>query len=101
VAVTADPELRFVLHQARPNPFASGTRIAFDTAQPGPVRVVVYDVRGRLVTTLLDQSLSAGSHTVQWEGRDAAGRTVASGAYFCRLSSPEGVRVLQLVRFSP
>jgi flagellar hook assembly protein FlgD len=46
----------------------------------------VYDVAGRCVATVLDETGQAGVHTVHWDGRDDDGRPVASGIYFCRLS---------------
>ena len=50
-----------------------------------PQDPVVHDVRGRLVRTLLDESLPAGPGRVLWDGCDGAGRDVASGTYFVRL----------------
>ncbi|HYM82446.1 MAG TPA: FlgD immunoglobulin-like domain containing protein, partial [Candidatus Limnocylindria bacterium] len=47
----------------------------------------VYDVRGHLVTTLIDGELSAGPQTASWDGRDHARNAVASGIYFYQLTS--------------
>ena len=49
---------------------------------------VQLDLRGKLVRTLMSQECPAGSHSVDWNGRDDLGRRVASGVYFCRLSAP-------------
>jgi flagellar hook assembly protein FlgD len=46
----------------------------------------VYDVSGRLVTVLADGAAEAGNHAARWDGRDAQGRPVSSGVYFCRLT---------------
>jgi hypothetical protein len=73
------------LEQNFPNPFSPSTRIRFNLAGAGPVRLSVYDVAGRLVTRLLDERRRAGEHEADWDGRDARGELVAAGVYFCRL----------------
>lgn len=71
----------------RPNPFNPLTEVRF--ALPAAARAVltVHDVRGRLVRRLLSADLPAGEHVVRWDGRDDAGRAVASGSYLCRLTA--------------
>ncbi len=69
-----------------PNPVTGATRIAFDLPAPDRISLDVYDVAGRRVRTLLDGALDAGTHEVKWFGRDRAGRRVAAGVYFVRLS---------------
>jgi predicted outer membrane repeat protein len=91
------PSLSFCV----PNPFRSGTEIAY--AVPGPrERVIlrVFDVGGRLVTTLVDGDRSGGLHWAVWDGRSAAGQEVASGVYFCRIEigAWSSVRKMVLVR---
>lgn len=73
------------LEQNVPNPFNPETTVRFTIAEPGPVSLNVYDVSGRLVTRLLDETGSAGEHEVLWDGRNRQGEQVASGVYFCRL----------------
>ena len=68
-----------------PNPFNPKTSIRFDLPTPGAVELSVYDVKGRLVTTLVDGDMLAGSHEVVWQGRDAQGAPVSSGVYFARV----------------
>jgi len=68
-----------------PNPFNPATEISFDLPEPQRVELVIYAVDGRHVTTLKNEELLAGRHTVTWTGRDDAGERVASGIYFCRL----------------
>jgi len=83
-----------------PNPFNPRTMISLRLATSGPVTVQLYNVRGQLVRTLVDESLDAGQHSVIWTGEDDNGRSVASGVYFVRLESPDGVerRRIALVR---
>ena len=70
-----------------PNPFNPSTTVSFDIPAAGPVRVEIYDTRGRLVRRLLDTPLGAGRHRVFWDGRDTAGRPLASGVYLMQLRS--------------
>jgi len=79
------PTLPLTLHQNVPNPFNPSTSIAFYLPEKSHVRIDVYDVAGRLVTTLTDGARPGGSHNVEWNGSDASGRTAASGVYFYRL----------------
>ena len=65
-----------------PNPFNPRTIIAFDLAAGGQAQLDIYDLRGRLVTRLVDADLPAGRHTAVWEDPG-----VASGVYFARLSA--------------
>ncbi|MGQ9561279.1 MAG: family 10 glycosylhydrolase [Candidatus Oleimicrobiaceae bacterium] len=69
-----------MLHPSYPNPFNPVTTIAFDVATHGAVRLEVYDLLGRRITTLVDAPLAPGRYRVQF---DASG--LPSGTYFCRL----------------
>lgn len=68
-----------------PNPFNPRTEIAFRLRASARARLTVYDLRGRQVITLVDEVRAAGSHQAQWNGRDAQGQAMPSGAYFARL----------------
>lgn len=81
------PALAFRLHAAVPNPFNPSTQIAFDLPEPAPVYLAVYDLRGALVRLLVAAPLAAGRQVAVWDGRDDAGRGVASGVYFVRLDA--------------
>jgi hypothetical protein len=73
------------LFQNRPNPFAPETQIAFDLPKAGQVGLAIYGADGRLVRQLLSEQRGVGRHTVSWDGRDDAGKKVASGTYFYQL----------------
>ena len=79
------PDLTLTLFQNVPNPFNPSTSIAFLLPGRSHVRIDVYDVAGRLVTTLLDEKRPAGRHTLEWDGREDSGGIAASGVYFYRL----------------
>jgi Big-like domain-containing protein/flagellar hook capping protein FlgD/putative Ig domain-containing protein len=78
---------------AKPNPLNPTTSLDFRTSRPGQVRVDLFDSRGRLVRSLVAQSLAAGLHSVPWNGTDDRGTRVASGAYFFRIQAPDGRQV--------
>ena len=82
---------------AYPNPFNPQTRIDFDLSRPDRAQVVVYDVQGRAIRHLVNESLPAGTHSVVWMGDDDGGRKVASGVYFARLESRSGSGLTKLV----
>jgi flagellar hook assembly protein FlgD len=62
------------------------------------VRLDVYDSRGRLVRTLVDASLPAGTHAARWDGTNSRGAKVAAGVYFCELRRGGETRSAKLVR---
>ncbi len=73
--------------QTPANPSGPGARLTFTMPQAGHVDLRVYDVSGRLVTTLVDRDVAAGSHSAVWNGRSDEGGQAASGVYFLRLST--------------
>ena len=76
------------LEQNFPNPFNPVTTISFSLTAPGPVRLSVYDVSGRLVRTLVDEGeVTAGDHEAIWNGQDQSGRAAAAGVYFYNLET--------------
>lgn len=75
------------LHPNYPNPFNPRTTIKFDLKQDGPVELAVFDIAGRLVKSLVRDSMSAGHHEAVWQGKDASGRTASAGVYFFRLKT--------------
>ncbi len=84
--VTGVPSAALRLHPNFPNPFNPVTTIRFELPSAGSARLAVYDVAGRLVRTLVDGGLTAGSHEAVWDGNDASGRAVGSGLYLARLT---------------
>lgn len=77
----------FALHPNFPNPFNAGTTITFSLPQRSEVVIRIYTLTGREVRTLVQQSYSAGTHPVSWNGLDDGGEPVASGLYFCQLKA--------------
>jgi hypothetical protein len=81
------PATRPDLGQNHPNPFNPATRIAYvvPDGPPQDVSLVIYDVTGARVRTLVDGAVPAGRHEAVWDGRDNRGTQVGSGVYFYRM----------------
>jgi flagellar hook assembly protein FlgD len=71
--------------------------MAFDLPTDSDVTVKVFDASGRLVATLVDGTQRGGRHTVAWSGRDAGGRQVGAGVYFCRMVAGEFTQTQKVV----
>lgn len=84
VSETEKPALARLLRNY-PNPFNPVTKIQFVLERDAYVSLRVFDVQGRVVRTLLNSYLAGGPRVVGWDGRDDAGRSLASGTYFLRL----------------
>ncbi|PWB70560.1 hypothetical protein C3F09_08920 [candidate division GN15 bacterium] len=74
------------LAQNYPNPFNPRTNIEFSLARKSHVLLAIYNILGEEVAELINGDLTAGTHRVGWDGRDARGNAVASGVYLYRLS---------------
>lgn len=76
---------RFELMGNYPNPVRAGTRIEFQLAEPGPVRLEVFDLLGRRVATLVDREMGAGTYEVEWKENETS--RLSSGTYIYRLKA--------------
>ena len=85
------------LAQNAPNPFNSQTVLAYFLSAPGPARLAVFTLTGQRVAVLHQGSQQAGYHRLRWNGRDDAGRPVASGVYLYRLVTDESVLTRKLI----
>ena len=96
VALPDSPQLA----QNAPNPFNSQTVLSYFLHAPGPARLEVFALTGQRVAVLQQGPQQAGYHRLRWNGRDDAGRPVASGMYLYRLVTDEAVltRKLMLLR---
>ncbi len=80
-----------------PNPFNSATVIAYHLSSEGPVQLVIYNVLGQPVRTLVDETRGAGRYQVKWDARDDGGALLSTGVYIARLSYPGGVQTQRLL----
>jgi hypothetical protein len=78
---------RFGLSQNYPNPFNPSTRVRFDLAESGPVRLVVVDASGRTIRTLVNGILASGFHEIEWTATNDSGNPVAAGVYCFSLNA--------------
>lgn len=78
-----------------PNPSNPRTSFGFSLPQAVRASLVVYDVRGARVATLVDADLPAGEQGAQWGGTNERGESVPSGVYFCRLVAGDRVRTVK------
>jgi hypothetical protein len=81
-----------------PNPSGQVVELRFELRKAADVSLRIYDVQGRLVTTLADARMAAGRHDLSWTGKTRDGAIAASGVYFARLESSEVNSVRRLVR---
>jgi hypothetical protein len=77
----------FALNQNYPNPFNPTTRIQFGLAGETMTSLVIFDIAGRQVRSLVRDVMGSGFHTVSWNGKDDGGHPVAAGVYFYRLDA--------------
>jgi len=84
VTITPTPEL---LSQNYPNPFNPTTTIAFNLLEAGDVNIEVFNIRGQKVSTLINEHMVAGDHTLVWNGTNDNKQQVSSGIYFYKMKS--------------
>jgi len=89
---------RNYLLQNYPNPFNASTRISYAVAggDRNQVRIDVYSVDGKLVKTLVDADVSAGVHTVEWDGTNAQHEVVASGIYLYAIETSSSRQLMKM-----
>jgi hypothetical protein len=80
-----------------PNPFINSTLIRYQTNIKQKISIKIYDLSGRLITTLLDGLVEPGVHSQRWDGKATRGREVPAGIYFCRLDAGDKSESRKLV----
>ncbi len=81
-----------------PNPFTAVTTVAFRLPEAGSVRVAVYDIEGREICRLADDTFAAGAHTLLWDGATGSGNRVANGVYLIRVETTGRVVSTRVMR---
>ena len=89
------PVIAFALHPVAPSPASAGCAIAFDLPEPAAVKLSVFDLRGRLMSTVLEREMPAGSHRVWWERQ-----LLPDGVYFAKFEAGafRAARTIVLIR---
>ncbi len=80
------------IHACYPNPFNPRSTLLYTLAAPGPVRITLHDLAGRLVAVLLDENRDAGDHSLSWNAEG-----IPSGTYFCRMVTASASRSIRLL----
>ena len=91
------PVLSVALLQNQPNPFNPATRIRFSVPQKAHVVLRVFDLEGKLIVTLIRETVDPGLHELEWDGRNGRGQEVGTGVYFYRLEAAGQVRSRKMV----
>ncbi|UCH63942.1 MAG: DUF3160 domain-containing protein [Fidelibacterota bacterium] len=87
----------YSLSQNYPNPFNPSTTLRFELPQATAVRIIVYDILGREVASLVNQSLEPGIHYIKWNGRTSDGSGVPSGTYIGQLVTSDYTRAIKML----
>jgi flagellar hook assembly protein FlgD len=81
----------YILSQNYPNPFNPSTTIRFTLPEKAHVKLVIYNVMGQRIRTLIDAEKKADTYRTTWDGRDSFGNLVATGVYFYQLDTKNSV----------
>ncbi len=88
----------YQLYQNYPNPFNPSTIISFEVPNDNsPVNLIIYNIQGQEVKTLINSIRNAGRYSIKWDGTDNHGEKVSSGIYFCRLLSNKFVGIKKMI----
>jgi hypothetical protein len=88
---------RFALKQNYPNPFNPATTINYNLNVSADVKLVVYNILGQNVRTLVNRTVQAGEYSAHWDGRDEIGNLVSTGIYFYRLEAGDQIQVRKML----
>ena len=96
--VKTDPNpVAYDLMQNYPNPFNPSTSISFSIPERDHVKINIYDMTGRLVSTLVNETLNEGVHMVSWNGQDSSGEMVSAGVYIYALESSSTMMTKKMI----
>ncbi len=96
IAVDDLPDAKNLAVSSYPNPFNPKATIVLSMPRAGHVSLKIFNVRGELVTTLLDGAMLAGVHELVWDGRDRSGAASSSGVYFAETKALDQTRVVRM-----
>ena len=92
VSIDAEPTAQLISIQNFPNPFIHRTEISYSLTRPEDIKIQIYNLKGQLVETLLDENKPAGIHTLEWNAKNAS-----SGIYFMKLSTKEVSKIQKVI----
>ena len=85
------------LYNNYPNPFNPETKIDFTIANRTNVSILIYNILGQKVATLLNNKMDQGNYTIKWKGVTDSGQELPSGTYFCEMKTPKYKEIKKLV----
>lgn len=88
---------QFRLAQNYPNPFNPSTTIEYELPVSGDVELVIYNILGETVRTLLRENQPAGTYTILWDGKNNNGKFAESGIYFCKMKAGKFSEIRKMV----
>ena len=89
--------LTIKLAQNFPNPFNPTTTISFDLPAAAQVEVNIFNAAGQKIRTLVNSGMNAGTHQIEWEGRNDTGQKVTSGVYLYQLKTNNYAKVMKMI----
>ena len=88
---------KIYLHQNYPNPFNPITTISYQLSEISKVSLKIYNIKGQLVNTLINEIKPAGEHSVVWNGIDQSNQSVPSGIYLYRLKTKDDSQIKKMI----
>jgi len=89
--------ITYNLHNAYPNPFNPVTILRYDLPENGIVTITIYDMLGRQVKTLMDQTQDAGYRSIIWDATNDYGKPVSAGIYLYQIQAGEYMQTKKMV----
>jgi hypothetical protein len=80
-----------------PNPANASVKIRYGLKNSGHVSIVIYNVLGQKIRTILDKEMEAGGYEADWNGMDINGKMVSSGVYLCRLEAAGRMKTIKVL----
>ncbi len=87
----------FALLQNYPNPFNSNTVIQYKLTKPTNLKLIIYDIQGKEVITLINKTQQPGSYSIRWNGQNSNNNSVTGGVYFYRLLTGRETLIRKMV----
>ena len=88
---------KFILHPPYPNPFNPSTTLRYDLPEQATVNIIIYDMLGRQVRTLVNTTQEAGFKSVIWNATNDFGNPVSAGVYLYQIQAGEFVQTRKMV----
>ena len=89
--------ITYTLHQNYPNPFNPTTSLRYDLPENNLVNITIYDMLGREVKALINQTQDAGYRSVIWDATNDYGKPVSAGIYLCQIQAGEFISTKKMV----